>query len=342
MSLSGVSPWLRGQRKTELLELAAAAGLENYERLRKAELEIALDEFLREDENEVVLSSIPLFDQFYHDRSGLPVKRDSVSASGPVASDREGKGIRMRTRRVTRAAEEMGETIAIAVQQTPQRTRSLIQSLSLPPSPAVVVDAIDSSTAELRMKVGDVWERAAIVERAESLRELLSSVVSIEALVLAVEAFGLSSEILPFKYAFTLPTVAGLQSSGSSVWLPDLFLLLSSSFWAPLMLWVSTSLFAPLLLAYFFNLTLKTRGGHMPSRTHGLTPPAYQFDPLTFNVAKALVTYLIYIQDARLWGFIGAESVDVVRTAVPGGPSGILIGASLGAISSIYEAVLRK
>lgn len=30
MGVSGVSPWLRGQRKHELVDLAAAAGLEEY------------------------------------------------------------------------------------------------------------------------------------------------------------------------------------------------------------------------------------------------------------------------------------------------------------------------
>ena len=166
--------------------------------------------------------------------------------------------------------------------------------------------------------------------------------VSIEALILAVEAFGLRTGVLPLRYAFTLPALTGSGSSGWPVSLPDLFLLLTSSFWSPVTLWASTSFLVPLLFAYFFNLTLKTKSGHTGTRVHQPTQPTHQVDPLSFNVAKALVTYLVYTQGVTFGGIFGAEAVETVRAAVPGGEKGILIGSAIGALTSLYEAILRK
>lgn len=233
-------------------------------------------------------------------------------------------------------------SVASVASRTPRQSISLAQPIPLPPSPAVVADIIDTSTAELRSKVGGLWENAGIVERAEGLRESLSSVVSIEALVLAIEAWGLRSQVLPLRYAFTIPAIAGLRSSGWPVYLPDLFLLLTSSFWSPVTLWASTSFLVPLAFAYFFNLTLRNKSGHPGIHSHQSSQPIYQFDPLTFNVIKALFTYLVYWQNVKFGGFVGQESVDTVRTAVPGGATGILIGSAVGALTSIYEAILRK
>ncbi|KAI9793244.1 MAG: hypothetical protein M1816_000665 [Peltula sp. TS41687] len=332
--MSVVSPWLRGQRKHELVELAIAAGVQDYEHLRKIDLEVVLDQLLRK--NEAVFSKNSRFFPFYI-RAYSPVKRERA---GSVTSDGDAKAIRVRTtRRATRAAEEVASTAAsVASRTTPRRSiSSLTQPIPLPPSPAVVADVIDTSTAELRSKVGNLWENAGIVERAEGLRDSLSSVVSIEALVLAIEAFGLRSQVLPFRYAFTIPAIAGLGSSGWPVHLPDLFLMLTSSFWSPVALWASTSLLVPLFFAYFFNLTLRNNQSPLES-----SQPIYRFDPLAFNVVKALFTYLVYGQNVNFGGLVGRETVDTVRAAVPGGSTGILIGSAVGALTSIYEAILRK
>lgn len=234
--------------------------------------------------------------------------------------------------------ERIASLIAAAVESTP----AVVRSVQLPPSPAAVADVIDSSTAELRSKVEHAWEDSGFTERIEALREYLSSVVSIESVVLAIEAFGLRSEVLPSRYAFTVPAIAGLSSSGWPVYLPDLFMLLSSAFWAPLTLWASTSLFAPLLFAYFFNLTLRARHAHAGARGQYAPQPTHKVDPLTFNIVKALASYIVYSNRATFGGALADDTIETIRRAVPGGAEGLLIGSSIGALVSIYDAILKK
>ncbi|KAI9887984.1 MAG: hypothetical protein M1823_000241 [Watsoniomyces obsoletus] len=351
--MADVSSWLRGQRKYELVELAQSAGLKDYEHLKKIDLEIVLDQYLRE--NEVTLSKHSVFNPFYtrHRSGASPTKRDSgAMTSGVVAVELETKPVRSRTRRATKAAEEVevAQTddsspepnenrypTAVAT-RTPRQSLSLSNAIPLPPSPAVVADVIDQSTAELRSRMGDVWEDVGLRERAESLRDYLSSVVSIETAILAIEANGLRSEVLPLRYAFTMPPVSGLTSSAMAVHLPDLFVVLTSSFWSPVILWSITSLFAPLLFGYFFNLTLRARQAHSGQQTH---QPTHRVDPLTFNITKALISYLVYSQRFRLGLFVD-ETIDRTQAAIPGGLHGLLIGAAIGGLTSLYEAILKK
>ncbi len=70
--------------------------------------------------------------------------------------------------------------------------------------------------------------------------------------------------------------------------------------------------------------------------------PTHPVDPLTFNATKALVTWLVYSQGTRLWGLFGDGTVQRVNSALPGGHRGVMIGAGLGALASLYEAVLKK
>ncbi|KAI9807407.1 MAG: hypothetical protein M1833_000152 [Piccolia ochrophora] len=331
--MSSVSSWLRQQKKSQLVELADEAGLKDYESLKKAELESALDEHLRANESSLAKKS--RLSPFYQraGASGSPVKRESAPAP---ASEGDAKVAKPRQRRITKVAEEISSAVSDATSRTPRRNLSLARSVPLPPSPAVVADAIDRRTAVLRSKVGDAWDNAGLTERAESVRESLSSVVSIEALVLFVEALGLRAEVLPLRYAFTLPAIPALRTSEYPVALPDLFLLLTSSFWSPFTLWALTSLAAPLAFAYFFNLTLKSKPGSRAAQS------SYRFDPLTFNIAKALVAFLVYIQGVDFGGFISEDSADRIRGALPGGGAGVILGAAIGGVATIYEAVLRK
>ncbi|KAI9668945.1 MAG: hypothetical protein M1817_005168 [Caeruleum heppii] len=339
--MSNVSSWLRGQRKTELVELADEAGLKDYESLKKADLEVKLDEFLRA--NETSLSKRSRFNPFYtrSGTAGSPVKREAPGTVNAVAtSDGESKATKARSRRVTKVADEISDTLAMAT-RTPRANLALARNVPLPPSPAVVADAIDRRTAVLRSKMSDVWDHYGVVERAEDLRESLSSVASIETIVLAVEAFGLRSEVLPLRYAFTIPAVATLRTSDVNVFLPDMFFLLTASFWSPFTLWFLTSIAVPLLFAYFFNLTLKHKSTHGHARAQ-LTKASHVFDPLTFNLAKALTAFLVYSQEVKFGGLLGYETVDRVRQAIPGGTEGILIGAAVGAVTSLYDAALKK
>ncbi|KAI9805090.1 MAG: hypothetical protein M1825_000924 [Sarcosagium campestre] len=339
--MSTVPSWLRSQRKSDLVELADEAGLKDYESLKKSDLEVALDEHLRANESSLAKKSrfSPFYTRTGTGSSSSPVKRDSAIAA--PNSEGESKPAKPRARRVTKVADEVSNTVTDIANRTPRRNLALARSVPLPPSPAVVADAIDRRTAVLRHKVGNAWTNAGLTERAEGVRESLSTVVSIEALIFAIEAFSLRSEVLPQRYAFTIPAIALLHTPAIPVSLPDLFLLLTSSFWSPFTLWLLTSLAVPLAFAYFFNLTLKSKSGASHSRSHS-SHTVYRFDPLTFNIAKALVAFLVYVQDVKFGGFVSEDNVDRIRSALPGGAFGIILGASIGGLATIYEAVLKK
>ncbi|SPO06624.1 uncharacterized protein DNG_09315 [Cephalotrichum gorgonifer] len=102
MSLSTSNSWLRGQRKSDLVEVADSVGLTNYESLKKAELEVALDKYL--SQNATTFSSEPKVAGYFQSQAkarGSPVKRE------PAASDEaDTKPIRVTKRRVTKAPEE--------------------------------------------------------------------------------------------------------------------------------------------------------------------------------------------------------------------------------------------
>jgi hypothetical protein len=195
------------------------------------------------------------------------------------------------------------------------------------------------------------WDASGMSERFNTLRSLLSSVSTIETLILGIELYGLSSEIIPMRYVTTVPALPAARTPNLAIKIPDLFVLLSGSFWAPFSLWLSTSLILPYLFAYFFNLSLKvqqpSQAGHSygTRRTAAATShggPRKNFDPLVFNVAKALVSYLVYANKFTFWDLYSPLSLERVVDSIPGGLAGVLTGSAVGTLVSLYDAVLRK
>lgn len=214
---------------------------------------------------------------------------------------------------------------------------SFASNVPLPPSPAVVADAIERRTSVIRSKLSEAYEESGITETAQATRETLSTVVAVQALIVAFELYNLRKEILADRYAFTIPAIQLLGTHEYSIKIPDLFLLLTGSFWGPAALWAFTSLLIPLFTAYFFNLTAK------PSRTRSHTAHFnYAFDPLTFNIVKALLTFVIYGQDVTFGGLVDLEHVARINSAIYGGWKGVLVGTGVGALVTLYEAVLKK
>jgi hypothetical protein len=207
----------------------------------------------------------------------------------------------------------------------------------LPPSPAVVAQAIDRRTQALRSRVSDAFEESGIVERAHATREGLSTVVSVQSLIVLFELYFLRPELLADRYAFTIPAITLLKTPDYPVKIPDLFLLLTSSFWGPALLWAFTTFFIPLTAAYFVNLTSKPK-----SRSGHSTHFAYEFDPLTFNIVKALLTFVIFGQDVTFGGLVDLEYVARINSALYGGYQGVLVGTGIGTLVTLYEAVIRK
>jgi len=150
----------------------------------------------------------------------------------------------------------------------------------------------------------------------------------------------MQTDILPWKSLAVIPLPGSLGISDLPIRVPDLFVLLSPEFWRIFGLWAATSVALPVMFSYVFNLTLKAKHGGVRHAKH--LQPAAQYDPLSYNIAKALVAWLVYAQGVRLSGWVNAESVAKLEAALPGGHQGVLIGAGIGALTSIYEAVLRK
>ena len=154
----------------------------------------------------------------------------------------------------------------------------------------------------------------------QSIRSSLSTVTSIQVLTLFIEAWGLRSQVLPLRYLTTLPAVPAIGLGEIAIKIPDLFALLTTAFWGPVGLWYATSIALPLLGSWFINL--KGEGGH---------------DTVSFNAVKALVAWIVYVR-----GGVGGESTKIVEKGVPGGTMGLLIGAMIGLLAGIYDAVLKR
>ena len=127
--------------------------------------------------------------------------------------------------------------------------------------------------------------------------------------------------MLPLRYLTTLPAVPALGTGELAIKIPDLFALLTLGFWGPVGLWALTSIGLPLAGAWFVNLT---DGGRA-------------YDPLSFNVVKGLVAWVVYVNDG-----VGGESTGVIDRGVPGGSQGLLVGAGIGVLASVYEAIQKK
>ena len=52
---------------------------------------------------------------------------------------------------------------------------------------------------------------------------------------------------------------------------------------------------------------------------------------------KALAAWIVYVR-----GGVGGESTKLVERGVPGGSGGMLIGAFIGLLAGIYDAVLKR
>ncbi|KAI0456980.1 hypothetical protein F5B21DRAFT_120491 [Xylaria acuta] len=340
--MSGANSWLQRQRKTDLTELAQYTGLKNYDALKKVELELALDEFLAE--NAATFQLDPKLANYYASRArtiGSPIKKD---IDGPVEK------LKVARRRVTKAIEEPAapvsdseeepSTTSTAIAHTPARALSLASRIPLPATPADVANAVDRSTIALRTRVASVYKESGITEATHATRETLSTVTSVLFAISAFELYFLRPEILADRYAFTIPAVSFLGTSDYPVFVPDMFLLLTSSFWSPALLWAFTSTILPSIAGYFINMTTGAHQGRVPRR--GPQVPDAVVDPLTFSIVKAIISFVVYGQGVTFGGWINEVSIARISSAVYGGYKGILTGAAVSGVFSIYDAVLKK
>jgi len=314
--------------------------------------------------NSSTFGSEPSFKEFYA-RGGSPTKKEK---SATATSDGEAKP---KPRRKTVKKEELesayespqrvdycvripetrtNSTInsedtspgKALIQRTPRAVQRVAERIPLPPSPAAVTEYIDRNTSFITNQINAAIKKSRISEGAEGVREVLSSVVGVEAAVLLVEAYGLQRHTLPWTITVPVPEIKLLGTKPFSIYGPNFFQLLGTPFWSVSLLWASTSLIIPLLFSYFFNLTLQSKAYAAAAKQSSVRKVTNTFDPLTFNVAKGLLAWLVYAQGFRFWGLYDVDTIIAVNGSVPFGSQGMLIGAGIGVIASLYDAILKK
>ncbi|KAJ5105066.1 hypothetical protein NUU61_002413 [Penicillium alfredii] len=349
--MSSGLPYLNKLRKPELVEFAEKTDLEDYATYNKNELVVALDKHLRD--NRSIFAGDKKLAEYYKRlaqpaRAASPVKREARVEVSPVT---EKKSVSRRSTKKKETEEESDEAAkSPSVLRTSARAArtSLDAHAPLPPSPAVVTDAIDRQTTKMREGLESAWTASGVLERSHALRATLSSLKAVETIVLLLEGGSVLKELLPLRYLTTVPEVPAVRLPAVHIKVPDFFVLLTGAFWAPLTLWLLTGLVLPLVFAYFFNLSLQAAGGnggsHTPARRGRPSASASRasFDPLSFNIAKALLVYLVYADKFTFWDVFSNFAISKVNTAVPGHWAGMLTGTAIGVIGTLYEAILRR
>lgn len=211
---------------------------------------------------------------------------------------------------------------------------------------------MDRGTVALREHANSLLERSRLGEGTQLTREWLSTVHSVVSAIALFELYYLRPEVLPDRYAFTVPAVPALGTPDYPVHLPDMFALVTASFWFPALTWALTSVFLPSLAGYFFNLsgaaaTTSHKGpGVRTRRSTAATAAAeqveYTVDPVVFSIAKAVVTYVVYAQGVTFGGLIDPTSVSRINGALYSGWRGVLAGTAVSGLTAVYDAVLRK
>lgn len=341
--------------------------------LKKIDLESSIDEFLTENAGR--LSADPKLSPYYNTRGksfGSPVKREAAEVKMPrrrltklaheeiVAAEcvffflHRISSLLASTDPVPPPSDEEPAVRSTALTRTPARGALTLAGRIplLPSSPADVAQAVDRSAVAVRERVVSIYADSGITEATQVTRESLSTVHSIIGLVSLFEWAFLRPEVLPNRYAFTVPAIRLLGTADYAVEIPDGAALLTAAFWSPVLLWLAVSAVVPSLFGFFFNLSAASGSGSGSSSRHGgggrggrsrpFSSAEYTVDPLTFSVAKALLVFFVLAQGASLAGWADSLSVARINAALYGGWKGALVGTAVTGLASLYDAVLRK
>ncbi|KAK4553987.1 hypothetical protein LTR86_008828 [Recurvomyces mirabilis] len=372
-----MTTWLQRQRKQTLLDLSSEAGLRQDTDLRKEQIVDALDAYLQRNATQLgnnasfdgyysmmrrtpykgrsssavahpIPITIPLDENEYEVKSVVKGRgrrttkvKQEFDSEGPAPSSPAGIASSSTALAPTTTSTDITSSVPALTKRTParpQRPSSTQQRLPIPASPADVANLAEYETTQLYAGLNDLYSVSGIPETIDYIRETCSSVTGIQTSIQLLEALSLQRAVLPWLYLTELNTnVRGLGGPVLKLYYPDLFALLSSTFWAPTLFYATTAILLPSLFAYFFNLTLRD------IKRHGarVTVARYTLDPLIFNIVKAVLTYVVYAQ-----GFggqvVGRENVGVVENAMWGGWQGMLVGNFVVMIASLYEAAQGK
>ncbi|KAL1890201.1 hypothetical protein Cpir12675_005494 [Ceratocystis pirilliformis] len=329
--------WLRAQRKGELQDLAIALGLDVSQPLKKSDLEALI-------ETHVLSNDASLVDNdrligFWNSRArsaGSPVKREPVDVSEPKPPS---TALRRRT---TRALDELSNesldqdsaSPLALLPRTPARALALASSrLHLPSTPASVQRAVDRSVELFQDGVVAVQD-STLAEATVTTRSTLSTVPNILLSIAVFEAYFLRPAVLPDALWLTTPAVPALYLPAIPIVLPNLTTMLSASFWGPVFAWLATTVFVPLVFAYFYNLSANAASKRLRNK--------YLFDPLSFSIAKAVLSFAVFAQGVSFSGLVHQTAIARVNAAVYGGWQGLLVGAGISGLAAFYEAILSK
>ncbi|CAN8105759.1 unnamed protein product [Discula destructiva] len=329
---TSTNSFLRGQRKSDLLELAETVGLKNTDGLKKNDLEVALDDYLTENQS---YSLNPKAAPFYQSRAratGSPLKKD-------MGEPRKRRVTSKLADRPTSASADDDSELPSSGATPGNSAMSLARRVPLPSSPADVKRIVDERTLAVRERVSSFYSESGVKDIAYETRATLSQVTSIISCISAFELYHLRREILSDRYAFTIPGSHLLGTSDYPVQVPDMFLLLQGSFWSPFLLWLATSVAVPVIFGFYFNLSAAHSATGSRRRS---AQPDFSVDPLTFSVAKAVITYVVYQQGASFNGWVNQDAVARINSAVYGGWKGVLTGAFISGLASVYDAALSK
>jgi len=202
----------------------------------------------------------------------------------------------------------------------------------------VVTDVIENQTRRISAVANDVLVATHAQSNLFQLREMLSSVIGVETIILLLEGFCVQRRMIPWRYAFDVPALRVVGTPSTSVFLPDFFVLLTDVYWSTTMLWAISAFWIPLAASWLINLTMR------PALRHGVAvhSPRMKFDPLIFNVVKALLAWMIWSLGARFFGLFSEQTVDLVTQSMPAGYPGVMVGAFIGMLVSLYDATQRK
>lgn len=273
----------------------------------------------------------------------LDAEPPELPKSSPLLQSKSGRDLRQLLHLLTLPNRSDDEPVgnSSALVRTPGRALTLAGRIPLPATPADVAEAVDRSTIAVRTRVMSMYKESGITEATHATRESLSNVTSVLFAISAFEMYFLRPEILADRYAFTIPAIALLGTNDVPVFVPDMFLLLTWSFWSPALLWAFTSTILPCIAGYFINLTVGAPHNHRVTRSRA-APPDTVVDPLTYSIVKALISYVVYGQGVTFGGWVDETSIARINTAVYGGYKGVLTGTAISGIFSIYDAVLKK
>ncbi|KAB5525757.1 hypothetical protein GE09DRAFT_480455 [Coniochaeta sp. 2T2.1] len=343
------NPWLTRQRKADLVEQAQRLGLQDIEDLKKVELEQRIDEFLVA--NSSLYANDALLAGYFNSRAritGSPVKKEysELKVVRPRRNTRAPAEIAEQTdeseeEEEDTSAAQLAAAATNAIVRTPGRALSLASRIPLPATPAEVAEAVDRSTIAVRERVSSIYQDSGLGETTEKVQESLSNVYSILLAIQAFEVYFLRKEVLADRYAFTIPAIKLLHTGEYPVQIPDMFLILTASFWSPVLLYVATSVVIPAVFGYFFNLAAANHSRPGRGRARA-SQPDYTIDPLTFSIVKALVTFVVYNQGVTFGGLVDELSVARINSALYGGWKGVIAGSAITGVTAIYDAVLKK